>query len=110
MAAKLNRTALAQARQLIKEGKVERDIRDDWSEHAPSTDQENSFIDKHGFKDFAAWHLGRDDEKSEGTKGSVSFPTGTSARCTGARSSRWREGPPSTATTTSAMRRGSCWN
>lgn len=76
MAAKLNRTALAQARRLIKEGKVQRDIRDDWSEHAPSTDQENSFIDKHGFKDFAAWHLGRDDEKTEGTKGSVSFPYG----------------------------------
>ena len=35
-----------------------------------------NLIDKHGFKDFAAWHLGRDDEKSEGTKGSVSFPYG----------------------------------
>jgi len=25
---------------------------------------------------FAEWHLGRDDEKSDGTKGSVSFPFG----------------------------------
>jgi len=76
MAVKLNRKALTHARKLIEEGKFERDIRDDWSEHAPSADQENSFIDKHGFGDFAEWHLGRDDEKPEGTKGSVSFPYG----------------------------------
>jgi hypothetical protein len=76
MAARLNRTAFAHARELIKAGKVERDVRDDWSEHAPSTDQENAFIDKHGFVSFAEWHLGRDDEKSDGTKGSVSFPFG----------------------------------
>lgn len=49
MAVKLNQKALTHARKLIKSGKVERDIRDDWSEHAPSTDKENAFIDKHGF-------------------------------------------------------------
>lgn len=76
MAVRLNRKALAHARKLIEAGKVERDVRDDWSEHAPSTEQENSFIDKHGFGNFAEWHLGRDDDKSEGTKGSVSFPFG----------------------------------
>lgn len=76
MAVKLNRKALTHARELIKNGKVERDVRDDWSEHAPSADDENAFIDKHGFTDFAEWHLGRDDDKSEGTKGSVSFPFG----------------------------------
>lgn len=76
MAVKLNRKALAHARELIKSGKVERDIRDDWSEHAPSTSAENAYIDKHGFPAFAQWHLGRDDEQSDGTKGSVSFPFG----------------------------------
>ena len=76
MAVILNRKALTHARELIKEGKVERDVRDDWSEHAPSADDENSFIDNHGFGDFAAWHMGRDDDKSDGTKGSVSFPFG----------------------------------
>ena len=76
MATKLNRKALEHARSLVKKGKVERDVRDDWSEHAPSTDEENSFIDKHGFDEFAKWHLGVDAEKSEGTKGSVSFPFG----------------------------------
>ena len=76
MAAKLNPKALTNARNLIKSGKVERDVRDDWSEHAPSTDEENAFIDKHGFADYALWHLGRDDDESDGTKGSVSFPFG----------------------------------
>lgn len=76
MAVKLNRKALTHARELIKSGKVERDVRDDWSEHAPSADDENAFIDKHGFADFAKWHLGHDDDKSDETKGSVSFPFG----------------------------------
>jgi hypothetical protein len=79
MAVKLNRKALEHARSLIKKGKVERDIRDDWSEHAPSTDEENTFLEKEGFPEFAKWHLGLDGEKSEGTKGSVR---------------RFQEGPP----------------
>lgn len=76
MAVKLNQKALTHARKLINSGKIERDIREDWSAHAPSTDEENAFIHKHGFDDFEEWHLGRDDEKSDGTKGSVSFPFG----------------------------------
>ncbi|MEO5320940.1 hypothetical protein PV761_20420 [Arthrobacter sp. CC3] len=76
MATKLNKKALEHARSLVRDGKVVRDTRDDWSEHAPSADQENAFIDKHGFSDFATWHLGLDPDESEGTKGSVSFPFG----------------------------------
>jgi hypothetical protein len=76
MATKLNSKAVTHARKLIKSGKVEHDVRDDWSEHAPSADDENAFIDKHGFGAFAEWHLGIDAEQSEGTKGSVSFPFG----------------------------------
>ena len=76
MATKLNRKALEHARDLVKKGKVERDVRDDWSEHAPSTEDENSFIDKHGFAEFSKWHLGIDRAQSDGTKGSVSFPFG----------------------------------
>jgi hypothetical protein len=76
MATQLNHKALTHARKLIKSGKVERDVRDDWSEHSPSADDENAYIDKHGFAAFAEWHLGRDADQSEGTKGSVSFPFG----------------------------------
>jgi hypothetical protein len=76
MATKLNKKALDHARSLVKSGKVVRDTRDDWSEHAPSADEENAFIKKHGFSEFSKWHLGVDADESEGTKGSVSFPFG----------------------------------
>jgi hypothetical protein len=76
MATKLNTKALAHARKLVKDGKVERDTRDDWSEHAPSAEQENKFIEKSGFAEFASWHLGIDRDASSGTKGSVTFPFG----------------------------------
>lgn len=76
MATKLNKKALDNALRLVKDKKIERDARDDWSEHAPSADEENAFIDKNGFREFSQWHLGMDPEASEGTKGSVSFPFG----------------------------------
>ena len=76
MATKLNKKALAQARKLVKDGKVEHDSRDDWSEHAPTAEQENKFIGKNGFGEFSRWHLGLDPDASEGTKGSVTFPFG----------------------------------
>jgi hypothetical protein len=76
MATKLNKKALDNALRLVKDKKIERDTRDDWSEHAPSADEENAFIDKNGFREFSQWHLGMDPEASEGTKGSVSFPFG----------------------------------
>ncbi|MDO7883360.1 hypothetical protein [Antiquaquibacter soli] len=80
MTAKLNKAALEHARSLVKKGKVVRDERDDWSEHAPSADDENSFIDKHGWEDFAEWHLGEDADASEETKGRFSFPFGDFTR------------------------------
>jgi len=76
MAVKLNDTALAQARKLAKQRDVVRDERDDWSEHAPSTQQENAFIEKNGWKQFALWHLGIDTDKPADTKGRYSFPYG----------------------------------
>jgi hypothetical protein len=76
MSVKLNKTALEQAKHLVREGKVVRDERDDWSEAAPTVAEENAFIEKHGFTDYAKWHLGIDEEKSEETKGRYSFPYG----------------------------------
>jgi len=76
MTVRLNEDALSHARGLIRSGKVVHDERDDWSEHAPSTDEENRFIDRHGMAEFARWHLGEDTEKTEGTKGRYLFPYG----------------------------------
>jgi hypothetical protein len=76
MAVKLNNKALSHAKQLIKEGKVVRDERDDWSEAAPTAEEENRFIEKHGITEYAKWHLGVDDSKPDDTKGHYSFPYG----------------------------------
>ena len=52
MTIKLNNAALGHASQLIKDGKLVRDTLDDWSEHAPDTDEENAYIDTHGYAEF----------------------------------------------------------
>ena len=76
MAIQLNQPALRHARALIREGKVVRDERDDWSEAAPSADDENEFIDREGWTEFSHWHLGIDRSQNEETKEAYSFPFG----------------------------------
>jgi hypothetical protein len=76
VAVKLSRTAYEYAQDLIRAGHSVRDERDDWSEHQPTAEQENEFIDEHGMEEFARWHLGVDDEKDESTKGRYKFPYG----------------------------------
>jgi hypothetical protein len=73
---KLNPAAFRHAKKLVRDGKVVRDERDDWSEHAPGADDENRAVEKHGFAEFARWHLGLDEEKGEETKSRVGFPYG----------------------------------
>lgn len=48
MAVKLNEEALTLARDLVKKGSVVHDERDDWSDDAPSTDEQNDFIEREG--------------------------------------------------------------
>ncbi|UOQ90760.1 hypothetical protein MUN74_07615 [Agromyces endophyticus] len=76
MAIRLNETALRHARSLVNDGDVVRDERDDWSEHAPSTDDENALIDDEGWTEYRHWHLGIDDDADDETKEAYSFPYG----------------------------------
>ena len=76
MTVKLNQPAFRQAKKLIDDGKVVRDDRDDWSEHAPTADEENDFLDKHKWSDYSHWYLGVDDEAPKDTKGHYKFPIG----------------------------------
>ncbi|ADB33684.1 hypothetical protein Kfla_4666 [Kribbella flavida DSM 17836] len=76
MTVKLNQRAFEHAKHLVKQGQTKRDERDDWSEHAPTADQENDYLDKHGWDDYGRWYLGIDTEKSEETKGRHKFPYG----------------------------------
>jgi hypothetical protein len=76
MAVTLNRRAFAHAKALIEEGLFVLDERYAWSEHQPSTEDENEFIRRHGFGEYGRWHLGINDEKPEQTKEHYEFPYG----------------------------------
>jgi hypothetical protein len=72
----LNQKAFDHARRLIDGGRVVLDERDDWSEHQPTADQENRYIEEHGIREFGKWSLGVDDEQDEDNKGRYKFPYG----------------------------------
>ena len=76
MSVKLNDDALSAARRLVREGSVVRDGRDDWSEHAPSADEQNEYLEREGWEAYGRWHLGIDTDKATETKGRYSFPFG----------------------------------
>jgi hypothetical protein len=76
MAVKLSKRSYEYAQQLVRDGKVVLDERDDWSEHQPSASAENEFIEAHGLNEFAKWHLGIDDEANPKTKGAYKYPYG----------------------------------
>jgi hypothetical protein len=76
MAARLNERGYEYARRLIEQGRVVLDDRDEWSEHRPSAQQENGYIDEHGFGEYGRWYLGVDDEASGNTKSHYKFPYG----------------------------------
>lgn len=76
MAIELNHPALENARARVREGKVVRDTRDDWSEAAPTSQQENDFIEEEGWTAYAHWHLGIDKSENRETKKAYSFPFG----------------------------------
>ena len=76
MAVKLSKTAFEHAKRLINVGKVVKDDRDAWSEHKPSAEQDNEFIEKYGYAEYGKWHLGVDDEQDKDTKKRYKFPYG----------------------------------
>jgi hypothetical protein len=76
MAVKLNKRAYEHAQELIKAGKHVLDDRDAWSEHQPSSQQENDFLERQGFSEYSRWYLGVDDEQGSERKGRYKFPYG----------------------------------
>lgn len=76
MAVKLYKPGFEHAKKRVSEGQAVLDERDAWSEHQPSTQQENEFIRAHGIAEYAKWHLGVDDGKPADSKGHYKFPYG----------------------------------
>src|SRR3954469_12787034 len=79
MAITLSRRSYEHAQQLVKQGRVVLDDRDDWSEHQPSSAEENAFIEEHGWEAYRRWHLGVDTTNAADTKGHFSCPYGVFA-------------------------------
>lgn len=71
---RVNEQAREYAENLIKGRQYERES--DWSKAQPSTEQENEFIEEHGWEAYSRWHLAYDDEQNEETKGRYKFPFG----------------------------------
>jgi hypothetical protein len=72
----LNERSFLYAQELVEQGRVLMDLRNAWSEHQPSVAEENEFIRRHGFEEYAKWHLGIDDSHGQNTKARYKFPFG----------------------------------
>jgi hypothetical protein len=71
---RVHEAGVRKARSLIDAGDV--DDSTEWSDAAPSTDEENRQIDRQGLEAYGEWHLAVDRDASEDTKGRYRFPFG----------------------------------
>ena len=70
----LNDAAVAHARKLIEASQYVLDS--DWGEVAPAADDENAYLARHSWGEYAAWHLGLTDGAAEETKARYAFVVG----------------------------------
>ena len=70
----LNERAMDRARELIEARQYVLDS--DWGDVQPRAAQENAFLERHSWEEYAAWHLGLTDGASDGTKARYAFVYG----------------------------------
>jgi len=70
----LNKKAIANIRKLIEARQYVLDS--DWGEVQPKADDENAYLAKHDWDDYAGWHLGLTDGATDQTKGRYAFVVG----------------------------------
>jgi hypothetical protein len=71
---RVNRRAVSHARRLIEARRYVLDS--DWGEVQPRADDENAFLEKHPWDDYAAWHLGLTEGANDDTKARYAFVYG----------------------------------
>ena len=70
----LNDDAVARCRKLIDARQYVLDS--DWGDSQPGAEQQNSFLDRHSWDEYAAWHLGLTDGATDQTKARYAFVFG----------------------------------
>ena len=70
----VNERAIERAHQLIDARQYV--IDSDWGESQPGTDDENAYLHRHGWDDYAAWHLGLTEGATDETKARYGFVFG----------------------------------
>ena len=70
----VNERAVARARRMIDARQYVLDS--DWGEVQPDADAENRYLERHGWDEYAEWHLGLTDGASDGTKARYAFVFG----------------------------------
>jgi hypothetical protein len=70
----VNERAVARARQLIDARQYV--LESEWAEVQPRADAQNAFLDRHGWDEYAAWHLGLTDGATDHSKARYAFVYG----------------------------------
>ena len=70
----LNDRAVARAERLIDARQYVLDS--DWGDVQPRAAQENAYLEKHSFEEYALWHLGLTEGANDGTKARYAFVYG----------------------------------
>jgi xanthine/CO dehydrogenase XdhC/CoxF family maturation factor len=70
----VNRKAVAHARKLIESRQYV--LRSEWGEVQPNAADENAYLERHTWEEYAAWHLGLTEGASEETKARYAFVYG----------------------------------
>jgi hypothetical protein len=70
----INKDAVTHARELIEAKRYTLDS--DWGTVQPSAVAENTYLDKHSWEEYAAWHLGLTEGATDGSKARYAFGYG----------------------------------
>lgn len=70
----VNPDAVAHVRRLIDARQYVLDS--DWGEVQPDAEAQNAYLERHGWDDYAAWHLGLTEGATDGTKARYAFVAG----------------------------------
>ena len=70
----VNQAAVRHARALIDKRQYVLDS--DWGESQPDADAQNAYLERHGWDDYAAWHLGLTEGATDETKARYAFVYG----------------------------------